>query len=110
MNTTPKQYTVGASKADKTLVSELCREFTRHGAVKETTVNPSEREMMEVLLKVASDRRFQSKNGETTDLFETEWQAIIERDHSEKGITQLEKLKAQLAAKEAELEALKASV
>lgn len=99
-----KQWNVGVNPADKSLVAELCGEFKRPAAVKGAPdVAASEREIVEIALKVATDRRFQvvpvmetvdgvevqsidtdgQPKFETVDLFEKEWDAIKVRDYSE---------------------------
>lgn len=89
----PKQYTVGISETGKRDVTELRQEFTRPASVKgNPPVAMSEKELIEVLFKVASDRRYKiveetNETGETAlvtvDLFEVEWSAIKARDYVE---------------------------
>ena len=104
MNTTtakPKQFTFGVSEAHKNEIGELRKDFTRPAAVKNAApVAMSEKEALEVLYKVATDRRFKTvevldadgnpefdadgiQKFETVDLFEKEWEAIKLRDYSE---------------------------
>jgi hypothetical protein len=90
----PKQYTIGSNLSDKELVADFRNELTRSGAVKGSTVKASEREVVEIALKIATDHRF-DKDGK--DRFQKEWQGIIDRDHADKGVTQIEKLKAEIA-------------
>jgi sulfur relay (sulfurtransferase) DsrC/TusE family protein len=97
----PKQFTFGVTEKHKKELGELRKDFTRPAAVaKAPPVAMSEKELIEVLYKVASDRRFKveikkDENGadiydadgiletETIDLFEKEWEAIKVRDYSE---------------------------
>lgn len=98
----PKQYTVGANLSDKTMIAEISKEFTRPGAVKGNTVIASEREVVEIITKVATDARFGTDG---KDRFQAEWDAIVERDHAGKGIATADKLKARIAELEAKLAA-----
>lgn len=106
--TTPKQFTFGVTETAKTELGELRKEFTRPAAVAKAPAVPmSEKELIEVLHTVATDRRFKvvpamelvevdgekievqalDTDGnpafETVDLFEVEWQKIKARDYSE---------------------------
>jgi hypothetical protein len=100
-----KQYTIGASYGDKLAIAELCQEFERPGTGGKT-VKMSEREAIETLFKVATDRRFvtipamesveidgeqiavQSMDCdgnlqfETKDLIADAWEEIKSRDYS----------------------------
>jgi hypothetical protein len=100
-----KQYTVGASYGDKLAIAELCQEFERPGTGGKT-VKMSEREAIETLFKVATDRRFVTipvmesveidgelfevqamdcdgnLQFETKDLISTAWEEIKARDYS----------------------------
>ncbi len=97
-----KQYTCGISERCKNEITEFRKGFTRPAAVKNAPPIPmSEKEALEILFKVATDRRFRvdyptddatgeyqyDGNGQiitiTTDLVEAEWKAIQSRDYSE---------------------------
>jgi len=88
-----KQFTCGITEDLKNTLKETRLEFTRPAKVKGAPPVPmSEKECLEVLHKVASDRRFKvveetSETGETSlvtfDLFEVEWKGIVERDYPE---------------------------
>ena len=100
-----KQYTVGASYGDKLAIAELCQEFERPGTGGKQ-VKMSEREAIEAIYKVATDRRFSTVpvmesveiDGEqiavqsmdcdgnlqfqTNDLIADAWEEIKSRDYS----------------------------
>jgi hypothetical protein len=100
-----KQYTVGASYSDKLAIAELCQEFERPGTGGKQ-VKMSEREAIEAIYKVATDRRFSTvpvmesveidgeqiavqamdSDGnlqfETKDLIADAWEEIKSRDYS----------------------------
>jgi len=103
-----KQYTFGVSESHKAIFGEFRSEFTRPAAVaKAPPVSMSEKELLEVLYKVATDRRFVTRpvmesvevdgenvevqshdedgfpKFETIDLFEIEWEKIKAREYSE---------------------------
>lgn len=99
----PKQFTFGVSEKIKGDLTELRNEFSRPAAVKNAEpVAMTEKEILEVLHTVATDRRFKvvevmetvdgielqamDEDGnpkfETVDLFEVEWSKIKERDYS----------------------------
>jgi hypothetical protein len=105
---TPKQFTFGTTENLKNTLSEFRQEFTRPGSTKSVpTVAMSEKECMEILFKVASDRRFKvvpvmekleidgeqievetydelgSPIVETLDLFAIEWETIKARDYAD---------------------------
>lgn len=104
---TPKQFTFGVTENHKNELGELRKEFTRPAAVaKAPPVPMSEKEMIEILYTVATDRRFKvtgkmieetdadgnqvfdtdgnpSIVAEVVDLFEIEWNKIKARDYSE---------------------------
>jgi hypothetical protein len=132
-----KQFNVGSRQADKETIAELCSEFTRPAAVaKAPPVKMSEKEALEVLLTVATDRRFKSspkvdEDGysildtdgtpemETVDLFEVEWEKIKARDYGDNAaktpritattqslIEQVRTLGKQLAMSEGEIQAM----
>lgn len=99
-----KQYTVGSSYESKTAIAELCLEFERPGSNKKT-VKMSEKEAIECLFQVATDRRFVTvpvmesieidgetcevqsidEDGnlvfETKDLIAQAWEGIVSRDY-----------------------------
>lgn len=102
------QFTFGVSERNKLELTEFRKDFTRPAAVKNAPPVPmSEKELIEVLFKVTTDRRFVvtpvmetvEVDGEkvsietydeegnqvflTTDLVEVEWEAIKARDYSE---------------------------
>lgn len=97
----PKQFTFGVTENHKKELGELRKDFTRPAAVaKAPPVTMSEKELIEVLYNVATDRRFKveikkDESGadvydtdgiletETVDLFEKEWEKIKVRDYSE---------------------------
>lgn len=97
----PKQYTFGVSESLKTQLAEFRLDFTRPAAVKNSPPVPmSEKECLEVLYQVASDRRFKTVEvlGEdgmpsydsdgmpefkTLDLVGDAWEAIKVRDYSD---------------------------
>ena len=108
--TAKKQHTFGVSEKCKTEITELRKDFTRPAAVKNAPAVPmSEKEALEVLYKVATDRRFRvdypldeegnytyDEEGQiittTTDLFDLEWKAIQSRDYSESSaVSELDK-------------------
>jgi hypothetical protein len=100
-----KQYTIGASYGDKLAIAELCQEFERPGTGGKQ-VKMSEKEAIEALYKVATDRRFSTVpvmesveiDGElfevqamdcdgnlqfqTNDLIADAWEEIKARDYS----------------------------
>lgn len=100
------QYTVGSTYGEKLAIAELCLEFDRPGSGNKT-VKMSEKECLEILFKVATDKRFvtlpimekievdgeeievQSIDDdgslmfETKDLISEEWEAIKSRDYAE---------------------------
>lgn len=96
-----KQFTFGVTENHKNLITELRGDFTRPAAVKNAPpVIMSEKEALEVLYTVATDRRFKvevvkDENGgdvydadgilemKTVDLFETAWNDIKARDYSD---------------------------
>lgn len=105
--TKPKQFTFGVSEKVKGDLTELRNEFSRPAAVKNAEpVAMTEKEILEVIHTVATDRRFKvvevmetieidgeqvevqaiDEDGnlkfETIDLFEVEWSKIKERDYS----------------------------
>lgn len=100
-STVKKQYTFGVSEAHKTEIGELRQDFTRPAAVKNAPAVPmSEKEALEILWIVATDRRYKTtelldeagnavldSDGlpefQTIDLFEQEWEKIKVRDYSE---------------------------
>lgn len=101
-----KQYTVGSSYEQKLAIAELCMEFERPGSNKKT-VKMSEKEAIECLFNVATDRRFvtvpvlesievdgeicevQSIDDDGNLLFETQdliskaWETIKARDYAD---------------------------
>ena len=97
----PKQYTFGVTETHKKILGELRNEFTRPAAVaKAPPVAMSEKELIEVLYEVATNRRFRAQqqqdehgqpvfDGEgqpvidTVDLFAEEWEKIKARDYVE---------------------------
>jgi hypothetical protein len=99
--TAKKQYTFGVSESMKAQLAEFRMDFTRPAAVKNSPPVPmSEKECLEVLFQVASDRRFKTVEvlGEdglpaydadglpefkTLDLVGDAWEAIKVRDYSE---------------------------
>ena len=96
-----KQFTFGVSENMKETLGEFRMDFTRPAAVKNAPAVPmSEKECLEVLFQVASDRRFKTvpvlgDDGEqaldedglpefqTLDLIGDAWEAIKVRDYSE---------------------------
>jgi hypothetical protein len=103
----PKQFTFGVSEKVKGDLTELRNEFSRPAAVKNAEpVTMTEKEILEVIHTVATDRRFKTipvmesfevdgekieaqaidEDGnpkfETIDLFEIEWEKIKSRDYS----------------------------
>lgn len=105
-----KQFTCGISERCKNEITEFRKGFTRPAAVKNAPPVPmSEKEALEILFKVATDRRFRvdyplDDNGDytydadgevvttTTDLVEAEWKAIQARDYSESSaVSELDK-------------------
>jgi hypothetical protein len=106
-----KQITCGINQQEKELVKLLSAEFTRPAAVKGAEdVGASEREILEIALEIATERRFkvvqveeefldieENEFGElreftntrtvdkTVDLFEEKWEAIKARDYSTPG-------------------------
>ena len=133
-----KQITCGINQNEKDLVKDLSAEFTRPAAVKGAPdVQASEREVLEMALAIATNRRFktletveeyldieENDEGEcvevvktrpgfvTIDLFEEIWQEIIVRDYSTPAArgSQVAAYKSQLEAAQAELAALKAAM
>lgn len=110
MKATQKQYNVGATEALKAQIAEMVVDFTRPAAVKNAPdVKATEKEMLEILVTVATDRRFKvvgkvDESGnpvfgadgvqefETVDLFECEWKKILARDYSESSaVSELDK-------------------
>lgn len=108
--TTPKQFNVGSTQALKAQIAEMVADFTRPAAVKNAPdVKATEKEMLEILVTVATDRRFKTvdkvdENGnpvfdsdgvqefKTVDLFEVEWKKILARDYAETApVSELEK-------------------
>ena len=101
-----KQYTLGASHESKLAIAELCLEFDRPGSGNKT-VKMSEKEALEILFKVATDKRFSTvpvmesveidgekftvqsmdTDGnlvfETKDCIQDEWETIKARDYAE---------------------------
>lgn len=117
------QYTVGATYSEKLAIAELCQEFERPGSGKKS-VKMSEKEALECLFKVATDRRFVTvpvmesieidgenvgvqsidEDGnlifETKDLIADAWEGIVERDYPTGGvkkITTVEDARKQMA-------------
>jgi len=107
-----KQITCGINPQEKELVKLLSAELTRPAAVKGAEdVGASEREVLEIALEIATERRFKvveveeefldveenPETGElreftntrlvdkTIDLFEEKWEAIKARDYSAPG-------------------------
>jgi len=96
-----KQFTFGVSGLFKDLLTEFRQDFTRPAAVKNAPAVPmSEKECLEVLYQVASDRRFKTvevtdetgaqvmdSDGlpefQTLDLIGDAWEAIKLRDYAE---------------------------
>jgi hypothetical protein len=96
-----KQFTFGVSESMKSQLAEFRTDFTRPAAVKNAPAVPmSEKECLEVLFQVASDRRFKTievlgddglpaydSDGlpefETLDLIADAWEAIKSRDYSD---------------------------
>ena len=88
----PKQFLVGISEATKTALNEAREDFTRPPA--NPTADPvmaTEKEMLEIIWTVASDRRFKTVeemdsegfvSQSTVDLFSLLWDRIKERDYS----------------------------
>lgn len=104
----PKQFTFGVSEKMKLELTELRKEFNRPAAVKNAEpVDMTEKEVLEVLFTVATDRRFKTVevmesveiDGETVevqaidddgnlkfetlDLFQDQWEVIKGRDYSD---------------------------
>ena len=98
---TKKQFTFGGSEVMKLQLAEFRTDFTRPAAVKNSPAVPmSEKECLEVLYQVASDRRFKTvevlgddglpsydSDGmpefKTLDLIGEAWESIKLRDYSE---------------------------
>ena len=98
---TKKQFTFGVSESLKSQLAEFRLDFTRPAAVKNApAVSMSEKECLEVLFQVASDRRFKAveiigEDGcpvydadgmpefQTLDLISDAWEAIKLRDYAE---------------------------
>ena len=98
---TKKQFTFGVSESMKTQLAEFRLDFTRPAAVKNAPAVPmSEKECLEVLFQVASDRRFKTievlnddgtqamdSDGlpeyQTLDLIGDAWESIKLRDYAE---------------------------
>lgn len=107
-----KQITAGVNQQEKDLIKLLSQELTRPAAVKGADdVQASEREVLEIALEIATERRFKTvkveeefldieenpETGElrevpavrlvdkTIDLFEEKWEAIKSRDYSTPG-------------------------
>jgi len=96
-----KQFTFGVNELMKTQLAEFRLDFTRPAAVKNAPAVPmSEKECLEVLFKVASDRRFKTvevigEDGsqvidsdglpefQTLDLIGDAWEEIKLRDYAE---------------------------
>lgn len=107
-----KQITAGVNQQEKDLIKLLSQELTRPAAVKGADdVQASEREVLEIALEIATERRFKTvkveeefldieenpETGElrevtavrlvdkTIDLFEEKWELIKARDYSTPG-------------------------
>jgi len=135
----PKQLTCGINHAEKELVKLLAKELTRPAAVKGAPDVPaSEREVLEMALKIATDRRHVevdceeefldvrfAANGvdleefkntrpgkKVIDLFEESWEEIKLRDYSSPGtrVTKVATLQSQLAEAEAKMAAMMAAM
>jgi hypothetical protein len=133
----PKQITCGINEADKALVKAFSEELTRPAAVKGASdVGASEREIIAIALKIATDCRFQevetvedfldveeNELGEyievtrtrpgvaIVDLFEIEWEVIkAAYDTPASRVSKVSTLQSELADAKAELEALKAAM
>ena len=89
----PKQFLVGISESTKASVNEAREDFTRPPA--NPTADPvmaTEKEMIEIIWTVASDRRFKTivtqmddqgfVSQSTVDLFSQVWETIKARDYS----------------------------
>lgn len=121
-----KQIVTTCTADSKATIQLLTADFKRPGAAKGSIVDASEKEIVEILTNVATDRRFKveyvyaedgsmqyDENGNpetvTVDLFEKEWEKIIARDYDDSPKSELERkrkeferLKARLAKLEAE--------
>ena len=94
VSTKPKQILCGISEATKQAVNEAREDFTRPAANPNAKpVMATEKEMLEILWTVASDRRFKTVeemddegfvSQSTVDLFTQQWEKIKERDYSPK--------------------------
>jgi hypothetical protein len=92
VSTKPKQFLVGISESTKASVNEAREDFTRPPA--NPTADPvmaTEKEMIEIIWTVASDRRFKTVeemdsegfvSQSTVDLFSQVWETIKARDYS----------------------------
>lgn len=92
VSTKPKQFLVGISEATKQAVNEAREDFNRPAA--NPTADPvmaTEKEMIEIIWTVASDRRFKTVeemdnegfiSQSTVDLFSQVWETIKARDYS----------------------------
>lgn len=90
----PKQILCGISESTKASVNEAREDFTRPAANPNAKpVMATEKEMIEILWTVASDRRFKTVeemdsegfvSQSTVDLFSQVWEKIKERDYSPK--------------------------
>lgn len=130
----PKQITCGINAQEKELIRLFSEELTRPAAVKGAApVGASEREILEIALKVATDYRFHqelvspadiAENPETGELvevpavyewvdrFEQEWNKIKIRDYSTPGVRVnkvVEEVKGKHSAAVAQLRALYAA-
>ena len=92
VSTKPKQFLVGISEATKQAVNEAREDFTRPAANPTAdAVMATEKEMIEIIWTVASDRRYKKVEEMddqgvislvTIDLFSQQWEAIKARDYS----------------------------
>lgn len=118
----PKQILCGISEATKAAVAEIREDFTRPAANPNAKpVLATEKEMLEILWTVATDRRYKKVEEMddqgvvslvTIDLFTQQWEAIKERDYSPKAsLNTHQGIQAEinrLLARQAKLQALNA--